>query len=76
MVVQRPPVTPATGAVSTVIVNPDYADWSKGDAKTKCRITEMVSDDQVAYIRDARTAAEMWNNLRTIYEATGMLSMI
>jgi hypothetical protein len=36
----------------------------------------MVNDDQVAYIRDATTAAEMWNNLRAIYEPTGMLSMI
>jgi hypothetical protein len=76
IVVQRPAVSPATGTVETTIVNPDYADWEKGNAKTMRRITEMVSDDQVAYIMDATSAAEMWNNLRTIYEPTGMLSMI
>ncbi|KAJ7687226.1 hypothetical protein B0H17DRAFT_842623, partial [Mycena rosella] len=76
LVVQRPATAPATGTVSTRIPNPAYADWETGDAKTMRRITEMVSDDQVAYIRDATSAAEMWNNLRTIYEATGMLSMI
>jgi hypothetical protein len=36
----------------------------------------MVSDDQVPYIENATTAAEMWNNLRLIYEAVGMQSMI
>lgn len=76
IVVQQPAVSPATGMVATSIVNPDYADWEKGNAKTMRRITEMVSDDQVAYIRDAKTAAEMWNNLRAIYEPTGMLSMM
>jgi uncharacterized membrane protein YgcG len=76
VIVQRAAVSPATGMVDTEIVNADYADWAKGNAKTMRRITEMVNDDQVAYIRDATTAAEMWNNLRTIYEPTGMLSMI
>ncbi|KAJ7932032.1 hypothetical protein B0H13DRAFT_2308187 [Mycena leptocephala] len=47
-----------------------------GARVTKRRIIEMVSDDQVAYIRDAWTAAEMWSNLRAIYQRQGMQSMI
>ena len=76
IVVRQPAVSPAMGTVNVTIINPDYADWEKGNLKTMRRITEMVSDDQVAYIMDATTAAEMWTNLRTIYEPTGMLSMI
>jgi hypothetical protein len=37
----------------------------------------MVSDNQIAYIRDAQTAVEMWwSNVRTIYQRQGMQSMI
>ncbi|KAJ6570661.1 hypothetical protein B0H10DRAFT_2237774 [Mycena sp. CBHHK59/15] len=76
VIVQRPAVSPVTGTVDTEIVNADYVAWAKGNTKTMRRITEMVGDDQVAYIRDVKTAAEMWSNLRAIYEPTGMLSMI
>jgi mevalonate pyrophosphate decarboxylase len=50
--VQRPAVSPATGMVDEIVTNPAYADWCKGDEKTKRRIIEMVNDDQIAYIRD------------------------
>ncbi|KAJ7224120.1 hypothetical protein GGX14DRAFT_557010 [Mycena pura] len=36
----------------------------------------MVSDDQIAYIRDTQTAVKMWNNLHTIYQHQGMQSII
>jgi hypothetical protein len=67
LIQQQNAVAPDTGTVEMEVVNPAYANWRKGDEKTKCRITEMVSDTQVAYIRDAKTAAGMWNNLRAIY---------
>src|ERR1700761_7180970 len=73
---QQAAVAPEMGTVTVEVVNPAYAEWHQGDAKTKRRIAEMVSDDQVTYIQDAKTAAEMWNNLRTIYERQGMQSMI
>ncbi|KAJ7754912.1 hypothetical protein B0H14DRAFT_3512430 [Mycena olivaceomarginata] len=76
LIVQRPAVSPATGMVDTEIVNPEYAEWKKGNDKTMRRIVEMVSDDQVPYIEHAQTAQEMWNNLWAIYEAVGMQSMI
>src|ERR1700761_6703105 len=76
MIVQQPNASSATGTVDTEVPNPAYPDWRKGDEKTRRRIVEMVSDDQVVYIRDAQTAAEMWNNLRTIYQRQGMQSMI
>jgi hypothetical protein len=57
-------VSPAMGMVDTAITNPNYADWEKGNAKTMCWITEMVSDDQVTYIWDAtmwkRSLAPRW----------------
>jgi hypothetical protein len=76
LIVQRPALASAMGTVDTKIVNPDYADWKKGNDKTMRRIAEMVQDDQVQYIEHATTAQEMWNNLRDVYEAVGMQSMI
>jgi hypothetical protein len=76
IMVQQPAVSPATGTVEAQVANPAYPEWRKGDEKTRRRIIEMVSDTQIAYIRDAMTAAEMWNNLRTVYQREGMQSMI
>jgi hypothetical protein len=64
------------GIVEEIITNPAYVEWHKGDEKTKRQIIEMVNDDQIAYIRDAQTAAEMWDSLRRIYQRLGMQSMI
>jgi hypothetical protein len=64
MTVQCPADSPATGIVEEIVANPAYAEWRKGDEKTKRRIIKMVKDDQIAYIRDAQTA---WDSLRRIY---------
>ncbi|KAJ7778676.1 hypothetical protein DFH07DRAFT_1033377 [Mycena maculata] len=76
IITQSPAASPATGTIDVVTNNPAYAAGVEGNAKTMHRIVEMVSDNQVPYIEHAKTAVEMWNNLRLIYEAVGMQSMI
>ncbi|CAI5786868.1 Retrovirus-related Pol polyprotein from transposon TNT 1-94 [Podarcis lilfordi] len=41
--------------------------WSKGDAKARAIINLAVSDQQVVYIRNKKTAKEMWDGLAAVH---------
>ncbi|CAI5768826.1 Retrovirus-related Pol polyprotein from transposon TNT 1-94 [Podarcis lilfordi] len=41
--------------------------WSKGDAKARAIINLAVSDQQVIYIRNKKTAKEMWDSLAAVH---------
>ncbi|CAI5797560.1 Retrovirus-related Pol polyprotein from transposon TNT 1-94 [Podarcis lilfordi] len=41
--------------------------WSKGDAKARAIINLAVSDQQVVYIRNKKTAKEMWDSLAAVH---------
>ncbi|GBE87024.1 hypothetical protein SCP_1002700 [Sparassis crispa] len=62
--------TPTAGETAVI------TKWVEGDQKAQTVIELLLSDSQMIHIADATTAAEMWNQLKLVKEASGQLGIM
>jgi hypothetical protein len=54
----------------------ELAKWIENDARAPTQIELTLSDPQMIHIAGAKTAVEMWTQLRTMKEARGKMGII
>ena len=52
------------------------AKWTDKDKKTKMLLFMSVGDDNLVHLSDGETAAQMWDNLKAVYEVKGHQTII
>ena len=50
--------------------------WKSGDAKACTQIELAIGDSEMVYIQGAETASEMWEQLATVKESRGTISLL
>ena len=52
------------------------AKWTDKDKKAKTLLFMSVDNDNLVHLSDSKTAAQMWDNLRAVYEVKGLQMII
>ena len=67
---------PTVSGSPTEAENKALAKWTEEDERVQTQIELTLSDPQMIHIAGAKTAAEMWKQLRTVKEARGKMGII
>ncbi|KDR73973.1 hypothetical protein GALMADRAFT_69683, partial [Galerina marginata CBS 339.88] len=54
----------------------EISEWEDNDARAQTQIELTLSDPQMIHIAGAKTAAEMWTQLKTVKEPRGTMGII
>ncbi len=64
------------GSTPTADETKEIEKWETADFKAQTQIELNLSDSQMIHIAGATTAAEMWDQLKTVKESTGQLGIM
>lgn len=54
----------------------DLEVWDKADGKAQLAILSAIESDQLTFVSACQTAAQMWSNLKAVYERTDEASKL